>query len=62
MEKVEVGEKVNIITNHSCYTNNAVNILIGHRNRRVTNIIPIDAKEDIDIEKRLLSISILKRK
>jgi len=62
MEKVEVGEKVNIITNHSCYTNNAVNILIGHRNRRVTNIIPIDAKEDIDIEKRLLSINIFKRR
>jgi len=55
-EGVEVGEKVRIIPNHSCYTNNAVNFIVGHRNGKVIGIIPLDAKEDRVIEEELTGI------
>ncbi len=55
-ESVEVGEKVRIIPNHSCYTNNAVNFILGHRSGRVVGIIPLDAKEDRIIEEELIGI------
>jgi len=55
-EGVEVGEKVRIIPNHSCYTNNAVNFIVGHRGGKVVGIIPLDAKEDRVIEEELIGI------
>lgn len=55
-EGVEVGEKVRITPNHSCYTNNAVNFIVGHRGGKVVGIIPLDAKEDRIIEEELIGI------
>ncbi len=53
--KVEVGEKARIITNHSCYTNNAAEMLVAYRNGTVEGIIPIDAREEETISLLLAS-------
>ncbi len=50
---IDIGEKVRVITNHSCYTNNSVNLLVGHTGSKVTGIIPVDAKKEDIIEKVL---------
>jgi len=41
---VRVGEKVNVIPNHSCVVCNATSYLIGHRGGKVEKIIKVDAR------------------
>ena len=41
---VKVGEKINIIPNHSCVANNATSYLVGHRKGRVERLIRVDMR------------------
>jgi D-serine deaminase-like pyridoxal phosphate-dependent protein len=43
-DNVKLGEKINIIPNHSCIANNAVNYLVLHKNGFVKDLIEIDGK------------------
>ena len=52
---IHVGEKVRVITNHSCFTNDGACFIIGHRGEHVEEIIPIDAKSEIRLEKVILN-------
>ncbi len=53
-EKVGVGDKVRVLINHACYTNNAADFLVMHRGGRVENIVSIDAREDFAIKEMLM--------
>ena len=55
-DNVDVGEKVRIITNHSCYTNNAVNLIVGHRGPYVEGLIPIDSSREAYTENILVAM------
>jgi len=48
---VNISEKVRIITNHSCYTNNSVGLLIGHIGPKIAGVILVDAKKEDVIER-----------
>lgn len=53
-EAISVGDRVRVIPNHSCFTNDGACFLIGHRSEYVREIIPIDAKSEIRLNKTLL--------
>jgi D-serine deaminase-like pyridoxal phosphate-dependent protein len=44
---MKVGEKIQIIPNHSCVVNNNTSYLIGHRGGVVERLIPVDARVGI---------------
>ena len=41
---IKVGEKINVIPNHSCFSNNATSYIIGHRKGIVRRIIKVTAR------------------
>ncbi len=41
---VRVGDKVNIIPNHSCVVSNATSYLVGHRRGRIERLIRVDMR------------------
>ncbi len=41
---VKVGEKINIIPNHSCVVSNATSHLVGHRRGRIERLIRVDMR------------------
>ena len=51
---IKVGEKINIIPNHSCISNNAVSYIVGHRRGVVKRIISIDARDGSNLQRLLL--------
>jgi len=56
---VKVGEKVNIIPNHSCIVSNATSYLIAHRNARVMKLIKVDMRNNVKTPEIISSLQFL---
>lgn len=55
-KEIRVGEKIRVIPNHSCFTNDFASMLVGCRNNEVKAIIRIDAKTELQLENQILNV------
>lgn len=54
ISEIEVGEKVSILPNHACITNNSTSYIVAHTNHVVRGIIPVDARNGGNLQKFIL--------
>lgn len=51
---IKIGDLLEVIPNHACFSNNSVSYIIGHRNGDIKRLIPVTVRNGRKIKQKLL--------